>query len=141
MSVFSESRSRLRFFRNVRFFSFARVAGAARATLSVARATGLLSPLFGVRVDGVAVSAQYAALGDLRENGRQAVTRTLYHVGRVDNVAGAGAVLGCRVDVVKLQGAGVSVVAAHGAPGGGLDGIHKGANDAGLELTGCRCHG
>lgn len=58
------------------------------------------------------VSTQYAALGYLSHHGSQAIAVTLDHVGRVNNLARLGAVLGAWVYVIKLQRGWMGAVSA-----------------------------
>lgn len=78
-------------------------------------------------MDRVAIGAHYAALGNLGQDGLQGVAATLDHIARVDHLASLGAVLGGRVNVIKLQGGRVSIEPTHLTPTLRLDAVGDGA--------------
>ncbi len=56
-----------------------------------------------MRMDGVAVRAQYAAFANLCEDRGEGVSPTLDHVGQVDQLARARPIFGRGVDVIELE--------------------------------------
>jgi len=62
-----------------------------------------LPPLHRVSVYGVAIGAQYAALGNFCQDSFDPVSATLDHIGQVNQLARARPIFGRRVYVVKLE--------------------------------------
>lgn len=75
----------------------------------------------------MAVGAENAALCNLCQDGLKSVASPLDHVGRMHNLSALGAVLGCRVDVVKLKSGRVSIKATLLASTLHLDTVGDGA--------------